>query len=41
MKRKNQLKADHKIPITEVGYIQGKWPDGTDHKVLLDMGANQ
>ena len=36
MKRQDELKAEHKTPITEDCYIPSKMLGGTDCKILLD-----
>ena len=41
MRKQDELKAEHKTPITEICYIPGKLSDGTDCKILLDKGANK
>ena len=41
MKRQDDLKAAHKIPVTNDCYIHGKLLDGSDGKVLLYMGASK
>ena len=37
----DELKAEHKVPITKDYYIHGKPLDGTDCKILLNMEANK
>ena len=41
MRRQDKLKVTHKAPITEDCYIPSKLLDGTDCKILLDMGASK
>ena len=41
MRRQDELKAEHEVSITEDCYIHGKLLDGTDCKILLDMGASK
>ena len=39
MRRQDELKAEHKAPITEDYCIPGKLLGGIDCKILLDTGA--
>ena len=41
MKRQDDLKAEHKAPITEDCYIFGKLFDGTACKILLETGGSK
>ena len=41
MRRQDELKVEHKAPITEDCYIPGKLLDGNDCKILLVTGANK
>ena len=39
MRRQDELKAEHKAPITGDCYLPGNLSDSTDCKILLDTGA--
>ena len=39
MTRLDKIKAKEKFPISEQGYTVGKLLDGTECKILVDMGA--
>ena len=41
MRRQDELKAEHKAPITGDCYIPGNLLDGTDCKILPDTGASK
>ena len=41
IRRLDEWKTKHKMPITEDSYIPGKLLDGTDCKALLNMGASK
>ena len=41
MTRQDELKAEHKGPITENCYIPNKLLGGTECKILLNMGASK
>ena len=39
--KNNKIKAEEFFPISEQGYNMGKLLDGTECKILLDMGASK
>ena len=39
--RNTKIKAEEKFPITGQGFASGKLSDGTECKILLDMGATK
>ena len=41
VRRQDELKAEHKAPITEDCYIPGEMLDHTYCKILLDMGTSK
>ena len=41
MRRHDNLKAEHKAPITEDCYMDGKLLDGMNCRILLDTGASR
>ena len=41
MKRDTKIKAEEKFPITNQGFAPGKLLDGTECKILLDMGSTK
>ena len=39
--RASKIKAEERFPISKQGYTVGKLLDGTECKILLDMGASK
>ena len=39
--RASKIKAEEKFPISEQGYTIGKFLDGTECQILLDIGASK